>query len=93
MCSDSKQEVHDKCICTVRRPNLDDLNPMRSPVTADVLARTEETSIEKAEMLELGLEPLVAGTESYSAESTNEPASPSTTPCWTTPKSWARSQF
>src|ERR1700685_3412737 len=64
----------------VRRPSLDDLSPMRSPVAADVLARTKRGRNHRGRRrCSNSASNLWLGTESYSAERTKEPASPNTT--------------
>jgi hypothetical protein len=66
--------------CAVRRPSLDDLSPTRSPVTADVLARTRRGRNHRGRRrCSNSASNHWLGTESYSAERTKEPASPNTT--------------
>ena len=65
--------------CAVRRPSLDDLSPMRSPVAADVLARTKRGRNHRGRRrCSNSASNHWLGTESYSAERSKEPASPNT---------------
>src|ERR1700677_2631684 len=64
----------------VKRPSPDDLSPMRSPVTADVLARTKRGRNHRGRRrCSNSASNHWLGTESYNAERTKEPASPNTT--------------